>query len=417
MTPQCIGYRRTEQSDADLLAAFIARGDDSAFAILVRRYGSLVFQTARRIVHTQHDAEDVSQATFLALAQKARQVNEPEQLGGWLHRVATRLSLQLRRTNARRIAHEKNEAALRNHTRERKHTDSELSALIEHELANLPLKYRRPMILCYLDGLTRSDAAQALGCSVRNVVERLDNGRRLLAGRLRRRGVWITVPALLLLLQARSVSAAPPAPATPADGAPASDPVVPRPSARWFLPFGKVALLVAGLFVVVAAVPLLVAAAERAGIVHWHQPRLLETVPPQWVAVRLDEIIPIDFRAAPFELAGKKHDALVVEDGLLTLNEANQLTVRLRGSIRSLPETHLTTSVYAYDATGRLIARAYRQDTIDGKVDPSKSVPVTMTFQFSADESLRSVAWISLASRLPHTERISNRTIARSSQN
>jgi RNA polymerase sigma factor (sigma-70 family) len=137
MTPTSLGSPLSDQSDADLLAAFVTRGDDSAFAALMSRYAPLVFQTARRIVQTRQDAEDVSQATFLALAQKAPRLDTPEQLSGWLRGVATRISLRLRRTNARRATHERSVAALRNESPERKYTNSEVIALLEEVVAAL----------------------------------------------------------------------------------------------------------------------------------------------------------------------------------------------------------------------------------------------------------------------------------------
>ena len=56
-----------EQTDAELHGRFVDRRDEAAFALLVRRHGAMVYGVCRRM-----SAEDAFQATFLALAEKAR---------------------------------------------------------------------------------------------------------------------------------------------------------------------------------------------------------------------------------------------------------------------------------------------------------------------------------------------------------
>ena len=79
--------------------------------------------------------------------------------------------------------------------------------LVGDELTRLPDDYRRPIVLCYLDGLTHQEAARRLDWPVGTVKVRLVRGRRMLRERLNRRGVALGAGLLVMLPPSRRACA------------------------------------------------------------------------------------------------------------------------------------------------------------------------------------------------------------------
>src|ERR1700722_18062999 len=97
-----LGAQTGASTDAQLLARFAADRDDAAFAELVRRHGPLVYGVCRRILGNPHDADDAYQATFLILSHKPTALRKVESLSCWLHGVALRVAVRLKRNILRR---------------------------------------------------------------------------------------------------------------------------------------------------------------------------------------------------------------------------------------------------------------------------------------------------------------------------
>jgi RNA polymerase sigma factor (sigma-70 family) len=183
--------------DSLLLDRFARHGDEAAFAALVRRHAPMVLGVCRRLLGDAHAAEDAIQATFLLLVRKARSLRRPDLLGPWLYGVARRTA-----TKARTAAKRRREVATADVPAEPTVTERdarELRLVLDGAIARLPARYRVPVVLCYLQGLTYAQAAEQIGCPPGTVATRLSRAKGRLRILLSRQGV---APATGLLAAA-----------------------------------------------------------------------------------------------------------------------------------------------------------------------------------------------------------------------
>jgi RNA polymerase sigma factor (sigma-70 family) len=178
----------TGLSDTQLLSRFATRRDEVAFAEIMARHGPMVLAVCRGVLRDPVDAEDAFQATFLVLARKAGSAWVEGQLGGWLHKVAYRIAVRAGADVTRRRVVERRVAELGVLEYSHDEIDDELRPALHEELARLPAIIRLPIVLCYLEGRTHTQAAFELRCGEATLRRRLAAAREQLRLRLARRG-------------------------------------------------------------------------------------------------------------------------------------------------------------------------------------------------------------------------------------
>jgi RNA polymerase sigma factor (sigma-70 family) len=176
-------------TDHDLLERFVTRREPAAFEALLAWHGPMVLRVCHGLLADPHAVEDAFQATFLVLLRRAASIRRRELLANWLYGVAHRVARRARANAFRQKAREQDgvDALAAKPTDDPEARD--LGRVLHEELDRLPAKYRSPLILCYLRGMTQAEAAAELGWTSGAVRGRLDRARQRLQSRLARRGV------------------------------------------------------------------------------------------------------------------------------------------------------------------------------------------------------------------------------------
>jgi len=175
-------------------AVFDATGDRAAMPSwdeLVRQHADRVYRLAYRLSGNQHDAEDLTQETFIRVFRSVQNY-QPGTFEGWLHRITTNLFLDM----VRRRGRIRMEALPEDYDRvpadqpnpEQIYHDARLGAGLQAALDSLPPEFRAAVVLCDIEGLSYEEIGATLGVKLGTVRSRIHRGRQALREHLAAHG-------------------------------------------------------------------------------------------------------------------------------------------------------------------------------------------------------------------------------------
>ncbi len=175
-------------------AVFDATGDRTAMPSwdeLVRQHADRVYRLAYRLSGNQHDAEDLTQETFIRVF-RSLQNYQPGTFEGWLHRITTNLFLDMVRRRGRirmdALPEDYDRVPSDQPNPEQIYHDTHLGADLQAALDSLPAEFRAAVVLCDIEGLSYEEIGATLGVKLGTVRSRIHRGRQALRDFLAARG-------------------------------------------------------------------------------------------------------------------------------------------------------------------------------------------------------------------------------------
>ena len=199
-----------ELDDNALLREYIERDSEEAFAALVTRHVNKVYSVALRLTGNPHSAEEITQAVFVILARKSRQLGKRVIISGWLYQTARLTAVTFIRGGIRR-AHREQEACMQTALNENEsNTWMHIAPLLDAAMAGLNEADRHAVVLRFFDGKSLREVGAALGANEEAAKKRVSRALEKLRSFFARRGVSSTTAIIAGAISANSVQAAPP---------------------------------------------------------------------------------------------------------------------------------------------------------------------------------------------------------------
>lgn len=185
-----------EPEKDEVLMAQFQQGDSGALETLVRRYADPLLGFLVRMTSDRAAAEDLFQETFLRVHLKAKSFTPSRRFKSWLYAIAAHLAIDRRRqiVRAPSVSLEENEERLMNLLPDQRPTPaddaiiSERKIRVRHAVDTLPARQRATLVLAYFEGLSYSEVAAAMGCSVGTVKTQVSRALHTLSRILPERG-------------------------------------------------------------------------------------------------------------------------------------------------------------------------------------------------------------------------------------
>lgn len=159
---------------------------------IVRDHSARVYRLAYRLTGNRHDAEDLTQETFVRVF-RSLHTYAPGTFEGWLHRITTNLFLD----QARRKQRIRMDAMGEDSDRyvsgdqlaapERAFEHGNLDHDVQRALDELRPEYRAAVVLCDIEGLSYEEIAVTLGVKLGTVRSRIHRARARLRESLEHR--------------------------------------------------------------------------------------------------------------------------------------------------------------------------------------------------------------------------------------
>lgn len=196
--------------DRQLLQDFAEHGSETAFGTLVERHLGLVYASALRQLNDHHLAEDVTQAVFILLAQKAASLTHHKVLAGWLHQTTHFVAQRTRRAEGRRRDREQKAFAMQDSGTTTPETAwSDLAPVLDQALLRLSDIDRHALLLRFFEQRNHREIAAALGLGEDAARKRVHRALEKLRGLLGQWGISVSLVTLGTLLNEHGAEATP----------------------------------------------------------------------------------------------------------------------------------------------------------------------------------------------------------------
>ncbi len=197
-------------TDEELFSSFRDSDNRESLGELFRRHADIAVRIAGRYMATPDQAEDAVQSAFLNVIEKRGQFKGQGSVRTWIMSIVIN-NCRSRNRNEARLRKRHEQAVSWPEENEAQEDSSGLQAAVREAMDELPLKYRMPVMMRYMEKFSYGEIAQAL--SIKDTLARMQvsRGLKLLRSQLAASNMHFSAAAIIAALGVPTVEVASPA--------------------------------------------------------------------------------------------------------------------------------------------------------------------------------------------------------------
>jgi len=170
-------------SDEELIE-LVRNKDQELYEEVVRRYQTKLMRYATGLIQDEDKAADVVQESFIKAFVNLRGFNTKKKFSSWIYRIVHNEAINYIKKHKKEISLENNKwverAAKSNEDVEEDFNQKEAKEMLYLSLKELPLKYRSPLVLFFLEEKTYEEISDVLRIPIGTVGTRINRGKKML---------------------------------------------------------------------------------------------------------------------------------------------------------------------------------------------------------------------------------------------
>lgn len=169
----------TECDNATLVDKALS-GGPQAFGPIIERYKDAVFGVALSRLHNFHDAEDLTQSSFVEAFDRLASLKDPNRLGAWLRSITIHRCINYLKRESRSVTIASIEEPEAPHNPHRDMEQTELREQVLNAIGRLSKTQRETVTLYYISGYSQQEVAHIQEVPVGTIKRRLHEARNRL---------------------------------------------------------------------------------------------------------------------------------------------------------------------------------------------------------------------------------------------
>ncbi len=173
-----------EKMSDENLAVLVCTKNQELYEEIVRRYQNKLLRYVKYLIKDKHKAEDAVQETFIKAFVNLRSFNIKKKFSSWIYRIAHNEAINTIKKYKKEIflsekGWAKNLFVHEEYLHE-KISNKEIKEYLVNCLSGLPLKYREPITLFYLEEKSYKEISNILRLSIGGVGARINRAKKML---------------------------------------------------------------------------------------------------------------------------------------------------------------------------------------------------------------------------------------------